>query len=148
MIRGNEAVEKLKRLGFNCQQCGNCCRQLGKELTISNDEIKNWQEDDDLVFSNFGYHFLEDFIDIIPELECADLWFHPVTGDELRRCPFLRKKKEAKYKCLIYDLRPDACKIFPIYKSTGEIGNWTDICPEVRRLNTTPFSPLMPPKEV
>lgn len=132
-MRGEEAIEKLKSLGFHCQQCGNCCRSLGKELTISNNEIKRWQEHDEPVFSNFGYYYLDDFIDIIPELGCADLWFHPVTEDELSRCPFLRKKK-AKYLCLIYDLRPDACKIFPIYESTGEIGNWYELCPEVRRL--------------
>ena len=134
MISGEEAIEKLKKLGFNCQQCGNCCLELGHTLELNLDEAKKWEEFDDIVFSNFGYHFLTDFMEIMPELQCADLWFHPETGDELRRCPFLRKRNQ-KYRCLIYNLRPDACKIFPIIKSTGELGKgWADICPVVRRI--------------
>jgi Fe-S-cluster containining protein len=136
MIREEEALEKLKNLGFECQQCGNCCLMLGSELSLTIDEAKKWDEFDEEVFSNFGYYFPNQFMDIIPELRCADLWFHPETGEELRKCPFIRKQKN-KYKCLIYNLRPYACKIFPIIKATGELGDWADICPEVKRITNS-----------
>lgn len=136
MIRAEVAVEKLKRLGFECQQCGNCCLQLGSELELSYEETKRWEEYDDLVLSNFGYCFLSDFMEFIPELGRADLWFHPETAEELSRCPFLRKSG-TKYQCLIYELRPDACKFFPTDQSTGEVTKYAaDICPEVRRLKS------------
>ena len=134
-MRGEEALKKLRDVGFNCQQCGNCCLQLGHtNLELSKDETERWRESQKLVPSNFGYLELEDFIYYIQETGLADLWFHPDTGDELFRCPFLRKKK-SQYKCLIYKLRPDACKYFPLDRNTGETNmNASDICPEVRRL--------------
>ena len=43
----------------------------------------------------------------------ADLWVTS-DGDELSRCPFLRKdRKGGKYKCGIYDTRPEACRGYP-----------------------------------
>ena len=136
MIRAEVAIEKLKRLGFKCQQCGNCCLQLGSELELSYEETRRWEEYDDLVLSNFGYRFLSDFMEVIPETKCADLWFHPETGEELPRCPFLRKNG-ARHQCFIYELRPDACKFFPIDGFTGEVRKYaTDLCPEFRRLKS------------
>jgi len=134
-MSGEEALKKLRDVGFNCQQCRNCCLQLGYvSLELNKDETARWRESEEVVPSNFGYLELEDFIDYIPETGLADLWFHPDTGDELSRCPFLRKKKP-QYKCLIYRLRPEACKYFPLDRNTGEINRVApDICPEVRRL--------------
>jgi Fe-S-cluster containining protein len=35
-------------------------------------------------------------------------------GDELSRCPFLHKdRKGGKYKCGIYETRPEACRGYP-----------------------------------
>jgi Fe-S-cluster containining protein len=134
---GEHAISKLKAFGFHCQQCGRCCLSLGFELELSIEETKSWQESHDLVFSNFGYRFLEDFMSIIPETGQADLWFHPDTGDELHRCPFLRKVRD-NYRCLIYNLRPESCRYFPINMSSGglDIG-WAEFCPEVKRLMTS-----------
>ena len=134
MIRAEVVVEKLKRLVFKCQQCGNCCLQLGSEIELSYEETKRWEEYDDLVPSSFGYRFLSDFMAFIPEIGHADLWFHPETGEELPRCPFLQKSG-TRCQCLIHELRPHACRFFPIDRSTGEVTKYAvDICPEVRRL--------------
>ncbi|MFC1953441.1 YkgJ family cysteine cluster protein [Chloroflexota bacterium] len=132
---GEEALQKLRDLGFSCQQCGICCLKGGHiSLELNEDETQKWRKSEELVPSNFGYRYLEDFIDYYPEAKRADLWFHPDTEDELSRCPFLRKK-QSKYGCLIYELRPEDCKYFPLGKSTGEImTGWSEICPEIRRL--------------
>ena len=42
-----------------------------------------------------------------------DLWFDPVTGEELSFCPFLRKVRgKEMFECLIYDTRPEICRDF------------------------------------
>lgn len=136
MIHGEEALNKLMEMGFNCQHCGKCCLQLGFSLQLTEDETMRWEESVDEVYSNFGYRYLEDFIDYIPEFGQADLWFHPNTGEELSKCPFLRKRK-SNYNCLIYTLRPEACKYFP-FDRNGELHSCApDICPEVKRLSTS-----------
>lgn len=118
---GDETTKKFKMIGFKCQQCGNCCLQLGSSLELSNEEVKRWEEAEDPVLSNFGCRWLDDFMEFIPETSRADLWFHPDTGGELLRCPFLRKRK-SRYQCLIYDgIRPEICKSFPVNRSTGEL---------------------------
>jgi len=135
-MHGEEALKKLRDLGFNCQQCGNCCLTVGFELTLSKEEYARWEKSDEVVLSNFGYFYLEDFVDYVPGIDCADLWFHPDTGEELSRCPFLRKKK-SNYRCLIYKHRPETCINFPVDKNTGEIDmDRPNTCPEVRRLNS------------
>ena len=45
-----------------------------------------------------------------------DLWADPKTGEEHEdgRCPWLRKlPNQDRYKCTIYDARPDACRAYP-----------------------------------
>ena len=40
----------------------------------------------------------------------TDLWFDPITGEELTTCPFLRRSSdEDKYKCLIHETKPEVC---------------------------------------
>ena len=72
-MKAEEALNKHREMGFHCQQCGNCCLQLGFELTLTKDEYSRWEESDEVVLSNFGYYFLEDFIDYVPGIDSADL---------------------------------------------------------------------------
>ena len=118
---------------FTCQQCGKCCEELGHTLTLSSGEVRKWEAYENLVPSNFGYYYPSDFIYVFEGIGFADLWFHPVTGDELSRCPFLRRKG-IKYECLIHDtgLKPDICKEFPVDSDTGEL--WNESCPEAKRI--------------
>ena len=118
---------------FTCRQCGKCCEELGNELTLSCGEVRKWEAYEELVRSSFGYYYPSDFMYVFEGIGCADLWFHPVTGEELFRCPFLRRKG-TKYECLIHDtgLKPDICKEFPVDPDTGEL--WNESCPEVKRI--------------
>lgn len=117
---------------FHCQQCGRCCLELGSSLISGGDEAEKWLNNDEIVPSNFGRRYFTDFIDYFPETGGADLWFHPDTKEELDRCPFLRKTKSGKYRCLIHDkeLRPNACKEWPYDFEEDR----RETCPEVRRI--------------
>ncbi len=40
----------------------------------------------------------------------TDLWFDPITGEELTTCPFLhRYPDEEQYNCLIHETKPEVC---------------------------------------
>ena len=43
-----------------------------------------------------------------------DIWISPVTGDDVKRCPWLRKlPNQKKYICRIHDLKPEHCRAYP-----------------------------------
>lgn len=61
----------------------------------------------------------------------TDLWFSPRTGEDLLRCPWVRKvRNEDRYICRIYDLRPEICRNYPVSRKhrdeTGCPGYWDD----------------------
>ncbi len=71
----------------------------------------------------------------------ADLWIHPETGEEMFRCPFLRKvRNKPMYRCRIYETRPTMCRGFPHleYDESGELVGmfpWAlENCPGVKAL--------------
>ena len=43
----------------------------------------------------------------------TDLWFHPITGEELTTCPFLHKPAgRDQYECLIHQTKPEVCESY------------------------------------
>jgi len=96
---------------FHCIQCGNCCRNLSDAYvtSVDKDEIIRWRTEkrwDILrwvsIFESGG------------ETVFGDLWISPNTGDELTRCPWLRKlPRQDKYKCRIQDTKPAHCRNYP-----------------------------------
>lgn len=71
--------------------------------------MERWEREgrDDIL--DFADTFLRDLAG--PEFG-ADLWFSPVTGEELDKCPFL-KRLGRLYRCAIYEARPAVCQGFP-----------------------------------
>ena len=52
--------------------------------------------------------------DILQWVDMGDLWIHPKTREEKRRCPFVRKdRNKPTYTCLTYDTRPEVCREYP-----------------------------------
>ncbi|MBU2644587.1 YkgJ family cysteine cluster protein [bacterium] len=97
--------------GFLCKQCGNCCKIYYdvKEISFTYRDFER--------FDKSGRQDIIDYIVAIPvgrERYLYEGWFSPTTGDEVERCPWLRKlpHKDA-YKCRIYELRPDVCRKYP-----------------------------------
>ena len=65
--------------------------------------------------SNLGTYPVFRFISFVCQSPLfGDLWFHPETRDELRRCPFLRKvPNKQMYRCTIFGIRPEICRQHP-----------------------------------
>ena len=79
------------------------------EVCATEDDIRRWQEND-------RSDILE-WVDVIylgEEHRVYDIWINPVTGDDVQRCPWLRKlPNKDKYTCRIHDLKPEHCRAYP-----------------------------------
>jgi len=95
---------------FKCKQCGNCCLNLYDAFsTCANDEdIAMWQ--------NAGR---KDILEWVIPIQLGnqfvyDIWISPVTGDDVQRCPWLRKlPNQEKYICRIHEYKPEICRQYP-----------------------------------
>jgi Fe-S-cluster containining protein len=84
-----------------CNQCGKCCTLYGGGgLTVNDSEIDWWETHRP---------------DIAAYVSGGKIWISPVTGEQMLRCPWLRKLPgQKKYICRIYYDRPDDCKHYPV----------------------------------
>ncbi len=128
MVRGMTDKTKPK---FECQRCGTCCRRFSW-LTAYTKDIERWVDE--------GREDILQYADMYIT-GAADLWFHPETGEELPRCPFLRKVRNKRvYECGIYDTRPMMCRGFPHpdYNEDGELIGahaWAvENCPDIKAI--------------
>lgn len=85
----------------DCNQCGKCCTLYGGgNLAVSDDDIEKWETSRP---------------DIASYVHGGKIWFSPVTGELMLRCPWLRKLPEQdKYACRIYYDRPEDCRHYPV----------------------------------
>ncbi|MCF8143139.1 MAG: YkgJ family cysteine cluster protein [Deltaproteobacteria bacterium] len=96
---------------FQCVQCGHCCRDLSDAFctSVDTEDINRWKREkrwDILRWVDiFNFDGVEAF---------GDLWIRPNTGEEVDRCPWLRKLplKDA-YKCRIHETKPAHCRNYP-----------------------------------
>ena len=97
--------------GFICKQCGNCCLNLRDafETCATNEDVQRWKDEK-------KYEILE-WVDSIPlgdDQFVYDIWISPVTGEDVQRCPWLRKlPKKDEYICRIHDSKPEHCRRYP-----------------------------------
>ena len=84
-----------------CNQCGKCCENYSNGgLSASENDIEFWE-----VFRPHIYNFVSG----------GNIWVDPDTGNQIKRCPWLRKlPNQGKYVCDIYYDRPDDCKHYPV----------------------------------
>jgi Fe-S-cluster containining protein len=95
---------------FECKQCGYCCLNLNAHYTcVGEDDIRLWEKAGRTDILEWVYYLpigRDDFV--------YDIWFNPKTGEEVRRCPWLRKlPKKNKYVCRIHDVKPRLCREYP-----------------------------------
>jgi Fe-S-cluster containining protein len=51
-----------------------------------------------------------------------DIWISPKTGEDVTRCPWLRKlPKQDKYICRIHDVKPEHCREYPKSRKHAKI---------------------------
>ncbi len=103
---------------FKCKQCGNCCLHLSGafDVCVSEEDIQVWRD-------NFRFDILEwvDAIHIGEDQYVYDIWINPRTGEDVTRCPWLRKlPKQDKYICRINDMKPEHCRNYPLSKEHAE----------------------------
>ena len=87
---------------FKCIQCGHCCLNLYDSYctTAYEEDLIRWEE--------------EGRWDILGYINGGDLWISPKTGEDVTRCPWLRKlPRTEKYSCRIHDTKPRHCKDYP-----------------------------------
>jgi uncharacterized protein len=85
----------------DCNQCGKCCIKYSNGgLSVSPSEIELWE-----LFKPDIYQYVSN----------GEIWVDPKTGEQIERCPWLRKEpNQKKYTCDIYYDRPDDCKFYPV----------------------------------
>lgn len=98
---------------FKCIQCGKCCKYFTDAISPS------FYKDEYNKFAKCVKYDIISYLSYIGYgINIWDGWFSPRTGEELSKCPWLRKlPKKDKYKCLIHDYKPDICKDFPVDSS-------------------------------
>ena len=104
--------------GFKCKQCGHCCLHLeAAHTTISASDNALWElegREDILAWT-------DPICDDSGKVLAYDIWINPKTGEDVVRCPWLRKlPKKEKYICRIYDMRPRFCREYPESKEHAE----------------------------
>ena len=84
-----------------CNQCGKCCtRYGGGGLSASASEIAWWETFRPKIF---------DYV------SGGEIWVSPVTGKQMKRCPWLRKlPNQNKDSGRIYHDRPEDCRHYPV----------------------------------
>lgn len=84
-----------------CNQCGKCCINYSDGgLSASDSEIDYWET------------FRPDIANYV---KAGKIWISPSSGQQLKRCPWLRQLVgQKKYTCEIYHDRPDDCKHYPV----------------------------------
>jgi Fe-S-cluster containining protein len=103
--------------GFECKRCGNCCMNLtgAFQACASEADVRRWEE--------AGRDDILNWVDPIAVGDTCvyDIWVNPRTGDDVARCPWLRKVRGAdKYTCRIHDLKPDHCRRYPLSRKHAE----------------------------
>jgi Fe-S-cluster containining protein len=112
----------MKRKGFSCRQCGNCCLNLVDAYRgcVSDADLELWRR--------------EGREDLLSWVETLDLghgnflhlaWLDPETGEEVDRCPWLQESAPGGYLCAINDVKPQYCRDYPEHRKHGE----TSGCP-------------------
>ena len=106
----------------HCQRCGKCCKK-GEDVwqgTASIHDVAVW-----IAAKRFDILKWVDPI-MTPSLELLgfDIWISPIAKDDVKRCPWLRKRKGEKfYECSIHDVKPQVCRHFPVDLAHGkEVG--------------------------
>jgi Fe-S-cluster containining protein len=100
---------------FQCQQCGKCCLEYAYNLQATEEDVCRWEKE--------GRWDILQWVARIDVGVCLALDFpiHPKRGDDVDRCPFLRKlPRRDIYICRIHDTKPDACRCFPTSREKAE----------------------------
>lgn len=103
---------------FKCKQCGNCYLNLSDafQTSVSDEDVAMWD-----MKGRFDILEWVNSIHLGEEHYIHDIWINPKIGDDVWRCPWLRKlPKQDKYICRIQDVKPEHCRKYPKSKEHAE----------------------------
>lgn len=103
---------------FKCKQCGNCYLNLSDafQTSVSDEDVAMWD-----MKGRFDILEWVNSIHLGEEHYIHDIWINPKIGDDVWRCPWLRKlPKQDKYICRIQDVKPEHCRKYPKLKGHAE----------------------------
>jgi Fe-S-cluster containining protein len=106
--------EKGREPGFVCKQCGHCCLNMsgGYCHSVGIGQIRKWRK-----------RKRRDILKWVCAIGAGiyDVWISPVTGEDVDRCPWLRKMpNQNKYRCRIQEDKTDVCRDFPHSRKQAE----------------------------
>jgi Fe-S-cluster containining protein len=112
MAKSEKIKTKVKE--FSCKQCGCCCLKYGHELPATKKDLRLWREKNRQdIIARAKIVTVGD-----NKIVAIDLWFSPKTGNQVWRCPWLQiNRRQKKYICRIYDVRPEVCREYPVSKN-------------------------------
>lgn len=84
-----------------CKRCGRCCKEAQGFLSATPEDITRWRNQHREDILSHAYVFFTGY---------ADLWFDPLSGEELFHCPFLKKVGRKEYECTIWETKPEQCR--------------------------------------
>ena len=86
------------------------------DVCATEEDIRRWEEN--------GRADILAWVDVIPlgeNHQVYDIWINPRTGDDVTRCPWLRKLPgKNKYICHIHDMKPEHCRKYPHSREHAE----------------------------
>lgn len=90
---------------FNCKQCGHCCINLSDAYCncVLDEDVIRWESE--------GRYDILRFVDQSSFFN--DIWIDQETGEELDRCPWLKRLPNKKYICRIHHTKPTHCRDYP-----------------------------------
>jgi Fe-S-cluster containining protein len=95
--------------GFECLQCGHCCRTLNYHDGCSVSDYQRWLDLDrtDILA----------WVGTVREkgrVSACRIWMLPGTNRFAEECPWLKRRADQKsYVCTIHDVRPKICRQYP-----------------------------------
>ena len=107
----SELATDMPPTDFKCKQCGNCCLNLRDAFSTcaTDQDIQMWERE--------GRYDILEWVDPIylDDKDCIyDIWINPITGDAVKRCPWLKQLPDReKYICRIHDVKPKHCRDYP-----------------------------------
>jgi Fe-S-cluster containining protein len=106
-IRAGKSLARKERMGFICQQCGECCSIMGEVLSI----LEDYGSGRFLLLNRYTGEKSQVSLDA----DKKSLYFD--TDGLPNACPFLRfSHPEGKAYCTVHQTRPEMCRDFGCWR--------------------------------
>lgn len=113
--------------GFQCRQCGRCCRTLDYHNEITPEDVQRWRD--------LGRKEILDWVGVnkVKGQPTYRIWIHPASGKLASPCPFLKVHSSSnRVSCRIHESKPAICRSYPMSRKHGLMTG----CPGFKKTKT------------